>query len=109
MSNKHNKGEDSRQEELQSQITAKYRRTQLLVFLGNWASDMETMYSLEENNQLIETLWECFLISNYGDDGDSRRQVYLFIQKLEQLFTGLEGRSHEDFREVDKWILKQTS
>ncbi len=87
----------------------KGQRTKIFVFLANWSSEMFHQRPFEENLQLIETLKECYLISDWANDRTERTDVLLLFKGLEQLFQGLEGNTTQDYKELDQWILKQTA
>lgn len=87
----------------------KNQRTRILIFLANWASEMFSQSEFEENLQLIHTLKECYLCSDWADNKQERVDVLMLFKGLESLFEGLEGHQHEDFKALDLWLLKQTA
>lgn len=87
----------------------KGQRTKILVFLANWSGEMFLQRPFEENLQLIHMLKECYLCSDWASEKEERIDVLLLFKSLEKLFEGLEGYQHEDYKELDEWILKQTA
>ena len=78
----------------------------MLIFLADWASQVNFRGPVDEQLDLISTLREQYLFSDYANDREERGQMLMLLDHIESLFEELEKFSMEDYRKMDEWILK---
>lgn len=81
------------------------QRKKILIFLGNWASEMSQVDHFEEHLELLKRLRRAYLESEWADDQAERNSAMLLFDHLENFFEGLTPVTEKDWRKVDRWIL----
>ena len=87
----------------------KGQRTKMIVFLANWASEMHAYQPFEDVIEHLGDLKRAYLESDWADDRDQRKQILLLFDQLQELMSNLDNHDHEDFKDLDRFILKLTA
>ena len=97
MHDKHNPKEGS--------TPPKHQRTKILVFIANWVADTRQHWGdTDEVIDHIATLKRVYLMSDWANDQDERREILDLFDQIEGFVNGFSSFTAEDFVDFDEWL-----
>lgn len=82
------------------------KKTRMLVSLANWISQFNMVDSIANQAELLASLKESYLLSDYANDRDERDLMLNLFNYLEELLKIMDSFNSEDYRKLDQWLLE---
>lgn len=82
------------------------REQELIAHLALWAQESNQYNCFEEQQELLNDVYENFLSSELADDNDTRNQAMVIFKQLNNLYELMGKYTHDDFLAMDQLTLK---
>ncbi|AXP79160.1 hypothetical protein CJ739_60 [Mariniflexile rhizosphaerae] len=82
------------------------RAQELMAHLALWAAEARQFEEFEDQEELLNDVYQNFLTSSLADDNQVRNDAMVIFKQLANLYQLLSKYSHEDFLALDQLTIK---